>query len=364
MRSYERFRHLLNLYIEGSISHVEIDEFFELVATGDYDDIIKDNFDKTILEPDDQLIPDLPQGISHNLIRKILVKDERHSKQTRVIFLEKKWLVAASLFLFFALPLYLLVIKNNQDKFVSAFVNNSTQKILNKTKQQLALLLPDGSRVVLQPKSSLFYSKNQFANKREVYMEGEASFNIAKDHLKPFYVYYNKLVTKVLGTSFNIKTNQLTGNVEVAVLTGKVQVYENEKILNGKLQKTSLIITPNQKAIFETDKLFFETTLVDKPEPITEIDDESAKKQIQVKPVAFNFENTKLSEVLKKLEDAYGIEIIVNNEDIYNCVFSGDITKQELFNKLKIISLATNSTYEVNGTKILINGGGCKNTNQ
>ncbi len=363
MDSNQRFSYLLNLYIKGTISYAEHDEFFNLVATGDYDSILGPVIGKTLTEADAHPGVNLPGHVAHNLVRNILDTDKSNAvspKRSHVLRLAAKWLAAASLLLVTAISFYSIVSKNNSNRFVSDFVKNSTKKTTNNTDRPLAVLLPDGSRIVLQPKSSLFYSSSKFAGKREVYMEGEAFFKIAKNPLKPFYVYYNKVVTKVLGTSFNIKTNRHTGNIEVAVLTGKVQVYENDKIVNYRQDNMSVIVTPNQKAIYETKKLFFETVLVDKPVPIPVIDDEKTLVETKVKPVDFDFDNTHLSEVLQKLGDSYGIEIIVSNEDIYNCVFSGDVTKQDLFSKLKIICLATGCEYEINRTKILIKGDGCK----
>lgn len=363
MGSNQRFSYLLNLYVEGTISYAEHDEFFNMVSTGDYDDILESVLGKTLTAADVYPDVNLPGHIAHNLVRNILDTDKSNAmpaKKSHILGLAAKWLAAASLLLVTVISFYSIITKNNSNRFVSDFLKNSTQNSTNNTDRPLAVLLPDGSRIVLQPKSSLYYSSSKFAGKREVYMEGEAFFEVAKNPLKPFYVYYNKVITKVLGTSFSIRTNHRTGNIEVAVLTGKVQVFENEKIVNNKQENMSVIVTPNQKAVYETKKLFFETVLVDKPVPIPVIDDEKTLVETKVKPVIFDFDNISLSEVLQKLADAYGIEIIVSNEDIYNCVFSGDVTKEDLFNKLKIICLATGSEYEVNGTKILIKGNGCK----
>ena len=100
--------------------------------------------------------------------------------------------------------------------------------------------------------------------------------------------------------------------------------------------------------------------MVKDPKPITILDDENVLTIKEINSPNFKFENDKLADVLQRISESYGIDIIVSNESVYKCVFSGDVTKQNLFDKLNIISVATGLSYEVSGTKILIKGNGCK----
>ena len=59
------------------------------------------------------------------------------------------------------------------------------------------------------------------------------------------------------------------------------------------------------------------------------------------------------------LQTYYGVEIVGESLTIYNCVFTGDVSGQDLFSVLNTICLATNSTYEINQTIVLIKGKGC-----
>jgi hypothetical protein len=78
-----------------------------------------------------------------------------------------------------------------------------------------------------------------------------------------------------------------------------------------------------------------------------------------VEPHSLLFDQQKLLNVFGQIEKAYLIDITVENTALYNCVFTGDISNLDLFSALKIICIATNSEYEINGTKILIKGKGC-----
>ncbi|MBC8033119.1 MAG: FecR family protein [Chitinophagaceae bacterium] len=356
----ERFAFLLKLYVDGSISSADQDEFFRMLSGGDYDEIVRKHFEKTVFEDDLQKGEELPHDVSEEMIRQIIGS----SKSSPVLPLKKKtrlyglrWAVAASAILVIAISVYLLERQKDSGTFIRKFVTQSSQKTINTSNGKMSVLLPDGSRIDLQPRSSLFYSKDKFEEKREVYLEGEAFFDIAKNPRKPFYVYYNKVVTKVLGTSFNIRTDGISGNIEVEVRTGKVQVYENENMVDNDRKSMSLIITPNQKAIYKAKDRFFETTLVEHPVPVYQKEEQEGE---EVEFPGFVFENARLYEIFKQLEEAYGIEIVVSNEEMYQCVFSGDFTKQNLYDGLKIICLATNADFEINGTRILIKGNGCE----
>jgi transmembrane sensor len=225
----------------------------------------------------------------------------------------------------------------------------------NKGAKCIQVKLDDGSEVLLYPQSKISYPKHFLKNKREVFLEGEAFFEVTKNLNRPFFVYNNNLVTEVLGTSFNIKI--INNKIEVAVKTGRVAVFENGQQFNlnanDKIQN-GVIITPNQKVTYYEENKHFVTALVDTPMPVAQPTD---AKQEDAK---FVFDDSPLSDVLKSIEKTYQIEIVLENENLNNCPFTGDITKQDLFKKLSVICQAFQASYEIEGTKILIkNGNGC-----
>jgi hypothetical protein len=168
-------------------------------------------------------------------------------------------------------------------------------------------------------------------------------------------VYYNNLVTHVLGTSFNIKPDSRNKQVEVLVVTGKVQVYENRNEGTGKTPKTNgVILTPNQKVIYKEEERQFTATLVNDPIPLPQ----DPQKPTPV-ATTFNFEEAPLLQVFQLLEKMYGIEIVVENDRLYNCLFTGNITPHGLFTKLDIVCGSINASYQVVGTRILVRGKGC-----
>jgi transmembrane sensor len=202
--------------------------------------------------------------------------------------------------------------------------------------------LPDSSMVVLEPQATLRYPNSFATQKREVYLEGNAFFKVTKNASAPFYVYSNHIVTRVLGTSFFVKTNKTTNDIEVSVCTGKVAVYSEES--------SGVILKPNQKVIYNRYDRLFRTSLVDMPLPL--VPDSSKEEQVTV--LNFVFEEEPLSNVLARLEDAYHIEIILEQASLGKALFTGDIKGQNLYDQLEIICQSIQATYEIKGTQILI----------
>lgn len=238
------------------------------------------------------------------------------------------------------------------ESLVVAKVNDGYLEEINNSSTAKKVKLEDGSTITIYPGSSLAFPKHFVKERREVFLEGEAFFDISRDPNRPFFVFSKQIVTQVLGTSFDIRSKK--GQVEVAVKTGKVTVYENkEQIRVSDVQQKSngVIITPNQKVTYYQEERHFITSLVDQPIPVLK---ESEQKN---SPPDFNYSETTLGKVLEDLENTYQLEIVVENERIKNCLFTGDLTDENLFNQLQSICLAFSADYEVKGTKILLKGG-------
>ncbi|HVG13848.1 MAG TPA: FecR domain-containing protein, partial [Chitinophagaceae bacterium] len=171
---------------------------------------------------------------------------------------------------------------------------------------------------------------------------------------KHFIVHSGGLVTEVLGTSFEIVKDAQTNKVQVSVVTGKVAVYDTllaVKTSPGNKLLKGIVITPNQKIIYNPSNNKYITSLVDEPQPLAEnLDSLQAK---------FVFDETYLSEVVQPIEELYGINIEFEKQSLGNCHFTGDISNFDLYKKLDIICQSIRTSYEVRGTTILIKEGNC-----
>jgi len=104
--------------------------------------------------------------------------------------------------------------------------------------------LPDGSQVTLNSKAKLSWNTAYNKKNRTVYLEGEGYFDIAKGEDMPFKVVTDNIETVVLGTSFNIESNQEEDQIHVSLLSGAVKINH----INGQI--SSKVLHPGELAVF------------------------------------------------------------------------------------------------------------------
>jgi transmembrane sensor len=151
----------------------------------------------------------------------------------------------------------------------------------NTSAKPLTVRLEDGSTVELTPRSSLRFPKHFASEKRTVYLTGDAFFAIQKMPSRPFFVHTGEVTTKVLGTSFFIRTHLSTKQVRVEVVTGRVAVYEQPE--SKQPTTNGVVLSPNQAATFFSEDDHFVTGLVDEPRMIL-------TSETEKNPVIFQFE--------------------------------------------------------------------------
>lgn len=356
MEKKERFIYLLTQYAEGKINAAEHDEFFELAATPQFNDLLLQRLQTDLDNGFDAAGAGLPPHIAQEIVRNIF-KAEQSTAQILPLKPKRmwRWAAAASIIVVAVASYFIFTATDHTaNNSFASFVPDNIAAEKNTTAYAKTVALPDGSKVTLQPNSTIHYPLVFEATQREVYLEGEGFFEVAKNPHQPFLVYYNNIITKVLGTSFIINTNKTNGHVEVLVKTGRVQVYENEKLIHGNEPPAAVILTPNQKAVYAADKRLLQTSIAENPAIILADEKEAAPAMEH-----FVYEKEKLVALFSQFEKAYGIQIIMENTNLGNCLFTGDLSGQGLFTKLKTVCLATNSSYEINGATILIKGPGC-----
>lgn len=220
---------------------------------------------------------------------------------------------------------------------------------MNTSAAPMLVKLPDGTRVTIQSQSSIEYPAQFGSHRREIVLKGKAFFDVVRDERKPFLVHTGEITTKVLGTSFWVDQPSTGNTLEVSVVTGKVSVFQKDKEKEAEAGDiaSGVILSRNQKVKYTPDNKTFIATLVDQPVIQT------AYKN------AFVFDDARLPQVTKMLEKAYGIEIVLENKALKNCLFTADINKEPMFTQLDLITAALNASYEIHGTKVYLTGKGC-----
>ena len=292
-------------------------------------------------------------------VRRILAAIALEKTQV-VSFYRQSWFrIAASVALLATAGLWFFN-KNKMISTPSVISSVSTQNIdIRNVLSDSLIHFPDGSTAFLKQGGSIQFDKDFSGNQRIVnLLAGEAFFEVAKNPQKPFLVYAKELVTKVLGTSFTVKANKGDKEVTVEVKTGKVSVFTRKD--EAQIAQTStptlkgLVLTPNQKIVFNRAEEQLTKTLVEKPEIVVS---ENEKKQT----FNFDFEDTPANEVFRVLKEAYSINIVYDETVLKDCPITAPLTDQPLYDKLKIICECINARYEVLDGQIVILSRGCKN---
>ncbi|MEO8238809.1 MAG: FecR domain-containing protein [Flavobacterium sp.] len=244
---------------------------------------------------------DYPEKIDQNelIIASDLSKLKREirviKKEDNVFFLNSKnYIMAASILLIAGLL---------------GFFYMSSQSIITKQfasglGEHKKITLSDGTQIWLNAGSLLKYPTEFESDTREVYLTGEAFFDVAKDKKHPFIIHTNKMDTKVLGTSFNVQAYPEQATQEVSVLTGRVNV-------KSTVTEENVYVTPGQKVVFKSKNSSLHAF---SDIPINSIS--LWRKNIIV------FEDTPLLEVVATIKRNYNISVAVENKNLNNLKIS------------------------------------------
>ncbi|NJB71076.1 ferric-dicitrate binding protein FerR (iron transport regulator) [Saonia flava] len=203
--------------------------------------------------------------------------------------------------------------------------------------QKLTVTLPDGTSIKLNSGSVIKFPEKFDERTREVELNGEAFFDVAKDLNKPFIIKSGSLSTKVLGTSFNVNAYPDSERIAVTVASGKVKISSKNR---------NTILTPNQQGIFHK-----------KLNSITrhEVD---IVKILQWKEGIIHFDDITLNKASKILEKWYGVTFVFENEQLGECHITGTYDNEILSAVLEsIVYVKKGLQYEfIEDRKILIKG--------
>jgi len=195
--------------------------------------------------------------------------------------------------------------------------------------------LPDGSIISLNRNSKISFEQKQ---NRSVKLHGDAYFEVKRDEQSPFIVEADDIQIRVLGTSFYVNAKSDKPNIEVMVSSGRVAV---------RYMQDSLILTRGQSAIFnKANKSLIQTTIED-------------INYLSWKTKTLTFDDMDLGQVLRKINEVYDAEIILQNEQLQNCKITVTFKQQELDAILSIISEQFDLTLSKNGSKITLKGPAC-----
>lgn len=296
-------------------------------------------------------------------IEKLMHTIKGHSQEEpkiRTIPVSKKWSYAIAASLIFAIAstvVYFFVNQNkSQEKFTYATITSSKRLVenINTSDKSVNFLLPDGSAVELAANSRISYANNfDSIDTRDVYLSGEAFFTVTKNPSRPFRVFANEIVTKVLGTSFRIRSFEKDTIIQVTVRTGKVSVYSQATADISEIAAPNrlggIILTPNQEIVYQKSKKEFQKALMENP--------------VMIKPEVTDdnmlYEDVALVKVFNQLSKIYGINIVYDSELLKKCTVTADLRNETFYRQVELICKAIGARYEIIDGQVVIQTKGC-----
>lgn len=191
--------------------------------------------------------------------------------------------------------------------------------------------LPDGSVVTINKNSSIKYDSDFSGDSRDVTLSGEAFFNVTPNKQKPFIISADKATITVVGTSFNVNSSKEA--TEVIVETGLVKVAKNAE---------SVEVKPSEKA----------TVYNNKTQPVKADNVDKLYNYYRTKEFVCN--NTPLSRLVKVLNNAYNVNIVIANDQLNDIAITTTFKDQTLEEILDVISQTFSLTIERSGNNIII----------
>lgn len=198
---------------------------------------------------------------------------------------------------------------------------------------EFRLILADGSKIWINSASVLKYPVSFIGQKkREIYLSGEAYFEIAHDTQHPFIVRNERQITKVLGTHFNINAYPENATIKTTLLQGRVQV-------NSLIDKDSCILLPGTQSILEkTIKLH----------------DVNAENETDWKDGYFIFNKESLNDILNRLARWYNVDIVFKN-DLRNIQLDGIISRNTILSDvLTMLSTTKKVHFEIHNRIVYV----------
>lgn len=198
------------------------------------------------------------------------------------------------------------------------------------------LSLPDGSEVWLNSASELRFPVQFNGEKREVYLEGEGFFQVARDTSKQFIVHLNKAQISVLGTKFNVNAYQDEERIYTTLAEGSI-TFRSSKGEN------EVYLHPGEQSIMDMNN--GETTVL-------KVDPSIYSAWIKGR---FVFRAMDLGTIMRQLQRWYDCEVFYTSEEIKQQEFWGVINRDmELMDVLNIIEETAGVHFEIKGRTVIV----------
>jgi transmembrane sensor len=273
----------------------------------------------------------------------------------------KRWIqrtaAAVVLFIFSALG-YFAGYKQMNIPFIADELH--FHEIMVPSGEKSKLILSDGTVMWINAGSKVKFPNTFNTSTRDIWLDGEAYFEVTKDEHRPFLVHTSEVDVKVYGTKFNLKAYNEEDLFEATLIEGLVSL-QTQNIINNA--KEEIFLEPNHKAIYLKKKsrhISNEITQVIseplKPRKIIISNPVQVESSISWREGKLEFNEETFENMIPKLERRYGVIIQMEDKELPDVRYSGVLKNISIEQALKAIQMTTDFTYEIHENKVNING--------
>jgi len=211
-------------------------------------------------------------------------------------------------------------------------------------------LLPDGSQVTLNSGAVIKYPEKFKGKKRAVSLEGEAYFDVAHNASKPFIISTDGIRVEVKGTSFYINTHSWSGDFELVLTSGKVDLFFDQ---DGTIREPEpgekrfpVHVEPGQKAVIHGHQIT--------------ISPNTDANYMAWKTRKITFNNEPLNSVAATLSKVYQANVCLGNPSLAQCRLTATFDNQSLESVLNVLKATLDVDIRNSGSLVEISGKGCR----
>ncbi|MGC8594583.1 MAG: FecR family protein [Candidatus Kryptoniota bacterium] len=209
------------------------------------------------------------------------------------------------------------------------------KEVSTRNGQKVDLKFDDGTRIILNSSSKISYVENADRT-REVYLSGEAYFDVVHNSSSPFVVHTSKAVIKDLGTRFDVRSWPDDGKTDVVVAEGTVSVQSE----GGQ---SAVRVSAGEGISLDQNGTIVKLKHVDLNQAIAWTEGKIILR------------NTAMKDVVRQIWHEYGIKIFTADSSILSRTITATLTKKESANEvLNIIALSLNITYRDSNDSVIL----------
>jgi transmembrane sensor len=228
---------------------------------------------------------------------------------------------------------YQLLNRNSKQAFDNlTTTNNKSFKVLD-----------DGTKIWLNKKSSISFNKAFGKDKREIFLKGEAYFDVVKNAAIPLFIHAGNIDIEVKGTAFNVNAYNEDQEIQVALIRGSIQV-------TNRLNKhNKVLLKPNEKLIYANYHLEKDNGFL-----VIPMGSKLVSGVAKWTSDTLVFQKERLKDLVKRMEKKYSVKIEIQSDKLEEKRFSGTFTDETIQQALEALKLSYPLVYTINDRLIII----------